>query len=64
MTKSGYAVTLLALTLLIAATLAFGTPAERKEQSHSTLIDCRYENPELKTYADRIPACAPDLDMS
>lgn len=59
MPKSGYAVTLLALSLLILATLAFATPAERQEQSHSTLIDCRYENPELKAYADRIPACAP-----
>lgn len=57
MTKSAYALTLLAL--LIVATITFGSPAGRNEWSHSTLIDCRYENPELKTYADRIPACAP-----
>jgi len=59
MTTRQYAVNLILSSLLAVVILAVGAPRETGVPSPSLTIDCRYENPELKAYADRIPSCLP-----
>lgn len=57
MTKPGLGLMLLLLVVLALTVLALDVPADRGSSGAATVIDCTYENPELKAYVDRIPSC-------
>lgn len=59
MATRGHVLMLLIAGLLTLAVLAGAAAGGGEVPAPLGVIDCRYENPELKAYADRISSCAP-----